>query len=108
MFSLVITQSDAQQLVSTRNQVTTCIIWTIWCLFPGSSSVEKRGFKIFQLSPDAIDLTLCQLTVGESEHIQAEDTGFSEQGDYTIIHYHHQGNEENKYLYWHGRLSFTL
>ena len=70
--------------------------------------MEKRGFKIFQLSPDAIDLTLCQLTVGESEHNQAEDTGFSEQDDVTIIHYHQQANEENKFLYWHGRLSLIL
>ena len=70
----------------------------------GVQIFKNRGFKIFQFSPNAIDLTFCQSTVGESEHIQAEDTGFSEQGDVTIIHYHQQANEENKFLYWHGML----
>ena len=79
-----------------------CIVWgpNFW--------FEKRGLKIFELSPNAIDLTLCQLTVGEAEHNQAEDTGFSEQGDVAIIHYHKQQNYNDKFLFWHGKLYFIL
>ena len=33
------------------------------------------------LSPDAIDLSLCAMVVGDSDHNQAEDTGMTEKQD---------------------------
>ena len=53
-------------------------------------------------SPDAIDLSLCATTVSESEHNQAEADGISEQMRISIIHYHRQENDNDKFLNWYG------
>ena len=53
-------------------------------------------------SPDAIDLSLCATTVSESEHNQAEADGISEQMRISIIHYHRQENDNDKFLNWFG------
>ena len=64
------------------------------------------------LSPDAIDLSLCTMVVGDSAHNQAEDTGMTEKQDTTIIHYHRQASDNDEFLSWYGKfkksISFSL
>ena len=55
------------------------------------------------LSPNAIDLSLCAMTVGDSAHNQAEATGITEKKGVTIIHYHSQESDNNKFLSWYGK-----
>ena len=59
-----------------------------------------NNFECF--SPDAIDLSLCATTVSESDHNQAEAGGISEQMRISIIHYHRQENDNDKFLNWYG------
>ena len=56
------------------------------------------------LSPDAIDLSLCAMVVGDSDHNQAEATGISEKKGTTIIHYHRQASDNDEFLSWYGKL----
>ena len=60
------------------------------------------------LSPDAIDLSLCAMVVGDSDHNQAEATGISEKQDTTIIHYHRQASDNDEFLSWYGKLKKTF
>ena len=60
------------------------------------------NFRPF-LSPDAIDLSLCAMTVGDSAHNQAKANGITEKKDITIIHYYPEENENDKFLFWYGK-----
>ena len=43
------------------------------------------------------------MTVGDSAHNQAEATGITEKNGVTIIHYHSQESDNNKFLSWYGK-----
>ena len=76
---------------------------TGFCQASGEKSWSFMNNFLPSLSPDAIDLSLCAMVVGDSDHNQAEATGISEKKGTTIIHYHRQASDNDEFLSWYGK-----